>query len=512
MSESAGKWWIVGATSCMGAMLALDITGVAVALPVIQRELSLSQSATQWIMNAFLLALASTVAVAGRLADMLGKARVFTAGLGLFVASSIALGVADGEAGIIAARVAQGLGAALVLPTAAALLVDAFPPGECGRAIGAYFGVSLIFQAGGPMLGGLLTETLSWRAVFWINVPIGLAAVMMMRAAKHRDAPQRGARLDTPGAVLFVASLVAIVVGVMETQKSGWESAVPLALLGAGAVGFAAFALVERSAAAPVVPMSLFRNSRFVLSAGVLFLVMFAIDAVLVFLVIWFQRVLAMSPFQAGLAQLPIVVMLAGLSHYAGRIYDRVGARVPLRVGAVLSLAGLCSLAILLPAQSYWLLVPGMLVTGVGMALVLIPGQTEALACAPERLRGAASGVLVALMQTGGTIGLAVAGSVSAGVEAARLGEASRSIGTSQMPAGELLERLEAALNGDESALASLPAAAHEALRVAMSAGIATGFLVASGATLGACLLALALPRRAPLGDSAPPPSRPTVL
>ena len=412
--RSSKRWWVLATMTGSLSMIMIDQTVVSVALPTMQRDLALSASGVQWVVNAYLLALAVLVAMGGRVADLVGPERVFRAGAALFVGASALCGLAGGEAWIIAARVLQGLGAALMVPATSAIIVGAFEPRERGKAMGIYAGVSMIFLALGPLLGGLLTESVSWRGVFYINLPIGAAMLIAARYSvptRPREPVPRGA-IDWVGIPLLVGALGALVLGLMQGQAWGWGSPVIVALLGGAAVLAPVFVWWERRCAQPLVKLSLLGMQNVRPDAVLLGGVQFALVGASVFGAIWAQHVLGYSPIRAGAALLPLTLPLLVAAPLAGRLYDRVGARPLLSAGPLLIAAGLGWMAFRLHEHEYLVLVPGYVALGIGLGLTISPATTDALSAAPPSERSQASGLVQTVRQVGGVIGVAVLGAI----------------------------------------------------------------------------------------------------
>jgi MFS family permease len=306
-------------------MILIDETAVSVALPTIQRDLHMSPSGLQWVVNSYLLTLACCVAVGGRLGELLGQARMFRLGAVAFVAASAGCGLAGSGAWLIAARTAQGLAAAAMMPASGAIVINAFGAGERGRAMGTYAGISTISLALGPLLGGLLTQGITWRAVFWINLPVGLAMLALAQSALPDDDPGRGAVMDWPGAATLVPGLVAIVLALTQTAQWGWASPATIALLGGGAALLAAFIVTEAHRSSPLVQLKLFASRNFSAGTAVLGCVQFTLIGLTVFGAIYAQEILGFGPITAGLALLPVMLPVMLLSPAAGRAYDRLG-------------------------------------------------------------------------------------------------------------------------------------------------------------------------------------------
>src|SRR5262245_21700643 len=278
------RWWVLATMTGALSMLLLDTTVVSVALPTIARDLGLSQTGLEWIVNAYLLALAALVAVGGRLADLLGAERTFRIGAWVFLAGSAACGIAPSEAAIIAARAVQGAGAALMAPASSAIVIGAFAPKERGRAMGIFSGVSMIFLALGPLIGGVLTDVVSWRAVFYVNLPVGLVMLALARVTLRRPTAGRSlAGMDWPGTVMLVGSLGALVLALMQGASWGWDSRAVVGLLAVAAGILTAFVWWERRHPRPVVELSLLGERSFASVGAVLASVQFALAGVTIF-------------------------------------------------------------------------------------------------------------------------------------------------------------------------------------------------------------------------------------
>jgi EmrB/QacA subfamily drug resistance transporter len=417
-ARSNRRWWVLATMTGSLSMIMIDQTVVSVALPTMQHDLSLSTSGLQWVVNAYLLSLAVLVALGGRIADLLGAERTFRVGAVVFVTASALCGLAGSELAIIASRALQGAGAAMMVPATSAIILNAFGQSERGKAMGIYSGVSMIFLALGPLVGGLLTQSVTWRAVFFINLPIGLA----MLVAAHKTLPSPPLRrirrdaIDWVGIPLLIGGLGSLVLALMQGQSWGWGSPVVIGLFGIAAVLLPSFVLWERRQAHPLVQLSLLRLQNFKIDSTVLAGVQFALTGVSVFGAIFGQEVLGYGPTRAGLSMLPLTLPLLVVAPLAGRLYDRIGPRALLTGGSLLIAAGLSWSAIWLHEREYILLVPGYVALGCGLGMSISPGTTDALGAAAPGDRSQASGLLQTLRQVGGTVGIAVLGAVVAAV------------------------------------------------------------------------------------------------
>jgi EmrB/QacA subfamily drug resistance transporter len=424
ITDDNRRWWVLITMTGALSMILIDQTVVSVALPTMQRDLDLSQTGLQWVINAYLLAIAVLVALGGRLGDLIGNERTFRIGAVIFVAASAACGLAQSEAWIIGARAIEGAGAALMTPASGAIVVNAFRPRERGKAMGVYSGVSMIFLALGPLIGGVLTQGVSWRAVFYVNLPIGLVMLALAHVTMPRGRTQRGqGSIDWAGVPLLVFGLGSLVLGLRQSRAWGWSSPGVIGLLIASAVLLPAFVLWELRARDPLVQLRLFSSRNFSADNFVLAAVQFGLMGVSVFGAIWVQDVLGFGPIEAGLSLLPVTLPLLLLAVGTGRLYDRIGPRLPVAAGALLVALALGWMAVVLDQLSYAWVVPGYVVLGVGLALVMTPASTDTMNAADPALRGQASGGMQTMRQVGGTVGIAVMGTIVANVQHNRVSD-----------------------------------------------------------------------------------------
>ncbi len=505
MGSGGRRWWILAAMTGTLSMILLDQTVVSVALPTIQRDLDTSQTELQWVVNAYLLSLAALVAVGGRLADMFNRVGVLITGIVLFVCSSAACGLAQSETFLIAARALQGVGAALMLPPTGAIVINTFPLAERGKAMGVYAGISMIFLSLGPLVGGLFTEYVSWRWVFWVNVPLGAITIALIRRTRPEGRVPPGQRFDVPGLLTLVPGLVAIVLALMQSNTWGWESPATILLLAGGLLLLGAFVALETRVPSPLVQLRLFLTRNFRGDTLVLFCIQFALTGITVFGAIYAQDLLGFSPVEAGLALLPLTIPVLIAAPLAGRLYDRIGPRVPVTVGMLLVGASLFWIAVEQHDFSYGLLVPGYIVAGVGIALVMSPSNTDAMNAAPSDLRGQASGVVQTVRQVGGTVGLAVVGTIVANVQHDRLNDFLLGIGEPANQVSKLEGVLAQETETKQSVAAGIPQAKQEQLldgaRDAITDGISVAYWVCGGVMVAAAIAAWTILRRAEYTD-----------
>ncbi len=395
-------------------MLILDVAVVAVAVPSIQDDLGVAGADVQWISTAYALAFGGFLIVAGRLADLVGARRVFLIGVFGFVIASLACGLAQGPAQLLLSRGAQGLAAAIVSPAALALLTTNFPEGaERNRALGVWGAVAAGGAVAGQLLGGLLTDLLDWRWIFFINVPIGFAVIALGSRLLARDRPSTGPRLDLAGAALLTGGLVLCVFAISSAAERGFESVVSAFGL-AGLLALLAFVAVERLVAEPIVRFGLFAN-RHVRYGNVICLLSAAIGSVVVFLsTLYLQHVLELSPLEVGLGFAPVTLSIVVVSSYTARVVERLGLRTTLLAGSLLMTSGLALLAFVSAEGSYLVdALPGLMLVGVGSGLSYAPSMIAATAGVTKDEQGLASGILNTSLQLGGAVGVAVLVSVA---------------------------------------------------------------------------------------------------
>lgn len=401
---------VLAATILGSGMAMLDGTIVNVALPRIGTELHASVAGLQWILDGYLLALASLILIAGSLGDRFGRRRVFTIGVVWFGVASVLSGLAPSTSMLVATRVLQGVGGALLTPGSLAILETAFAREHRARAIGAWSGFGGLAAAIGPLVGGLLVQAWSWRLAFLINVPIAAVCVFFTRRYVPESCDEReGKRPDVLAAALGALGLAGITAALVEAPAQGAASPVVLVSAALGIAGLAAFVRSQFTSADPLVPPSLFGNRSFTLANGLTFVVYAALGSVFWLLVLQLQVSLGYSPLAAGLASLPVtVIMLVGSSR-SGALAQRVGPRTQLVAGPLLIAGGMLLMLRIAPGASYvGVVLPAVVLFGLGLVAVVAPVTATVLAAAPDRNAGVASGVNNAIARAGGLLAIAV--------------------------------------------------------------------------------------------------------
>ncbi|WP_328397645.1 DHA2 family efflux MFS transporter permease subunit [Streptomyces sp. NBC_00390] len=406
--------WALVITSVAGFMAALDNLVVTTALPSIRKDLGGALEELEWTVSAYTLTFAVLLMLGAALGDRFGRRRLFMAGLTIFTGASAAAALAPGIDGLIAARAVQGVGAAIMMPLTLTLLTAAVPPARRGAALGIFSAVGGIAVASGPLIGGSLTEHISWQWIFWLNVPIGLVLLPLARLRLNESyAPN--ARLDVPGTLLVSAGLFGVVYALVNGQADGWTSAPILGGLVLGGLLLIAFVLHQTRAKNPMLPMRLFRNRAF-FGINVASLLMFLGMFGSIFLLSQFlQNVAGYSPTEAGLRMLPWTGMPLIVAPIAGYLSDRIGGRPVVATGLALQAVGLGLFALVLePGVSYATQLPALILSGIGMALYFAPAASVVMSSVRTAEQGIASGANNALREVGGALGIAVLGAVFA--------------------------------------------------------------------------------------------------
>jgi EmrB/QacA subfamily drug resistance transporter len=431
------KRWIALALLCVAQfVVVLDASIVNVALPTIGEALDFSESNLPWVVNAYVLTFGGFLLLGGRLADLLGRRRVFMFGLVLFAIASLAGGLASNSGQLIAARAVQGLGAAILSPAALSIVATTFRDGaERNKALGIWGAVAGSGGAAGVLLGGVLTETLGWEWVLWVNVPIGIVAALIAPSLIAETRAEDEVRhFDVAGATTITLSLSALVFGLLDAESAGWGSAQTIATLVASAVLLAAFVAIERRSRAPLVPFSIFRV-RTITGANVVgTLVGASLFSMFFFISLYMQQVLGYSPIKAGLSYLPLAVSIILSAGIASQLVTKIGFKPILATGMALIAAGLVWFSQISVDGTFLADILGpSLLAAVGLGFAFVPVTIAAVSGIEDREQGLASGLINTSQQVGGALGLAILAAVANGI-----------IGSSHDPA-KLVEGFQAA-------------------------------------------------------------------
>jgi EmrB/QacA subfamily drug resistance transporter len=414
VTEENKKWWTLAAVAFGLFMIMLDNTVVNVALPSIQRDLGVGLSELEWIVSGYALTFAALMLIGGKLADAYGRRLLFVVGIAVFTLASLACGLSTSGEMLIAARVAQGVGAAFMNPATLSIIAATFPPRQRGTAIGIWAGVSALALAIGPLVGGLLTQHASWNWIFFVNVPVGILgiAASFLLIDESRDPTHE--RLDLPGLATSAVGLFALTYGLIEANSYGWGSARIVGAFVVAAVTLVGFVLLERHQRAPMLDLTLFRNRTYAGANLVVLLVALAMFGVFFFVSLYMQNVLGFSAVEAGAAFLPMTILIILVAPIAGRVSDRSGSRGLITAGMLLVAGQLLYFSRLTADSSFWVLLPGLILGGVGMAMTMPSSTAAATRAVPVEQAGVGAAVLNAFRQVGGSIGIALMGAIMA--------------------------------------------------------------------------------------------------
>src|SRR4051794_12269890 len=473
------KWWTLAAMCFALFMIMLDNTVVNVALPSIQHDLKTTPENLEWTINAYFLSFAALILLGGKLGDRFGRKKIFLVGLAIFTLSSMACALSTSDTGSISARVVQGIGAAFMNPLSLSIIVAAFPRHQVPTAIGIWAGISGLGLAIGPLLGGFLVEHVRWSAVFWINVPIGVAAAAatLWAVVESRDPTTK--RLDLLGTALITASLFSLVWALIETTSHSWTSAYTLTFLCASAVLLVLFVLWELRQSDPMLPLGLFRNRVFSVASVVVALVGFAMFGVIFYITLYFQNVLGYSPLEAGVRSLPLTMMVLVVSPAAGKLNSKIGPRPLLSVGLSMMGIALLGLSRIEVDTAYAYIAPFYVMMGAGIAMSMPSVSSAAMGAVDPRRAGIASGVVNSTRQVGGALGIAVLGSIGATIAASAWDDKTSGVAALQNAPDSLVQAVVGG-RGDVVARAThSPALGHAALESFVT-GVQGAMLVGS--------------------------------
>ena len=413
-SEERRKWWTLAAVSFGLFMIMLDNTVVNVALPAIQEDLGIGLSELQWIVTGYALTFAALMLIGGKLADAYGRRLIFVLGIVVFTGASLWCGLASSGDMLITARIVQGAGAAMMNPATLSIIAATFPPRERGTAIGIWAGVSALALAIGPLVGGLLTEHLSWHWIFFINVPVGVLGIVASYLLIDESKDETHESLDLPGLATSALGLFSLTYGLIEANSYGWTSARIVGSFAIAAVSLVGFVLIERRSRAPMLDLTLFRSGTYAGANLAMLLVALSMFGVFFFVSLYMQNVLGYSAVQAGAAFLPMTLLIILVAPIAGRLSDRYGSRWLMSGGMILLGIQLLYFSQLGPDAGFWDLLPAFLVGGLGMSLSMTPTAAAATRAVPVEKSGVGAAVLNAMRQVGGSLGIALMGAIVA--------------------------------------------------------------------------------------------------
>jgi EmrB/QacA subfamily drug resistance transporter len=452
-AEENRKWWTLAAMCFALFMIMLDNTVVNVALPSIQRDLHATISGLEWTVNAYTLTFAVLLVTGGRMGDIFGRRRMFLFGVVSFALSSALIGLAPTQGLLVGGRALQGIGAAFMMPATLSIISDAFPPAERGRAIGLWAGVSGLALAIGPVVGGFLTEYVSWRAIFFLNLPVAVVAVAVTLFATRESRDQTVDRsIDFPGIAAISVGLTGLILALIESNRWGWSSTRIVGLFAISAIAFVAFVVIEMRRRVPMVDFKFFKSRTFAGANLVAIVISFAMLAQFFFMALYMQNILHYSALEAGVRFLPSTLMIIVIAPIAGRLSDRIGPKPLMLTGLALIGLSLFLQSQISDHSGYGTLLPAFMILGVGIALTMSPMSTAAMNAVDITKAGVASGVLSMSRMVGGSLGVAVTGALFATLARQRLDHLLNGTPLARWPRAQMLE---AVASGQSSKVAA---------------------------------------------------------
>ncbi len=416
ITEANRKWWTLGAMCLSMFMIMLDSTVVNVALPSIQKDLHTSVDQLEWVVNGYTLSFAALLVTGGRLGDIFGRRLIFMIGVCVFAVSSATAGLAQDPTMLVVSRIAEGVGGALMMPATLSIITEAFPVEERGKAIGTWAGISGLALSFGPLAGGFLTEDVSWRAIFYINLPIAALALAASLVAVRESRDEKAERsIDYLGVVLLTVALTSFVLALIQGNEWGWGSTRIIGLLAIGVITTPIFLCVESRVSAPIVDFSFFRSRNFIGANTVATIISFAMMGSFFFLAIYLQDLLQFSPLATGVRFLPTTIVIVIAAPIAGRVADRIGSRWPMVLGLAVTSTSLFLFAQMDASTGYSDLLPAFILLGLGIGMTMSPMSTAAMNAVDVDKAGVASGTLQMFRMIGGTVGVAATGAIFQG-------------------------------------------------------------------------------------------------
>lgn len=478
-------------------MVGIDGTVVAIANPYIARDVGASLSGLQWVTNGYLLALAVLLIPAGKLGDRYGRRLMFLAGVVLFALTSLLVGLSASTGEIITFRVIQGVGGALIMPNALALLRAAFPPAKLNTAVGIYGAVTAVAVAGGPILGGVLVERINWESVFFVNVPVGLIALVLGLIVLAESRAPAG-RLDLLGVAVLGAGLFLLIFGVIKGQTWGWVDAKTLAFVIVGLLVLAGFVLIELKVTDPLLPMQLFSDRSIAIGTITVLLNFFALVGVLFFISLYLQSVHGYSAIGAGVRLLPLTLTFVVSSPVSGVLTGRYGPRVPIMAGLTFVGAAMIGLTQLQSESSFSVLWPPLVGLGLGIGLVVVASTDAIVGNTPVEQAGIGGGLQAAAVQLGGVLGTSILGSILASRVGSVLVDKLTGAGVPPAAADRLLGAKETISQGVAPVPSGVPTSLADAITAGSHAAFMSGLhlasIVAAVLALGGAALAVFIP------------------